>query len=246
MADKTDIKRTYKWIKNDYMKKKTEALKTAAQDQALATRRRKVRMEKQSGTSLCRMCNERDETTFHILSECSKIAQSEYKKRRRRRHGKLAQLVQWNLCKRYGLQHERNWYDHTAEKVLENEKVKIIWDFSAQTDHVIQARRPDIVVKDKEMNHTWIIDITMPGDARTEEKEREKIEKYQDLAREISRLWMTSTTVAPVIFGAPGAGGRREEFSKMLEADEKEVDRARFPALLGSARILRKVLDIPG
>jgi len=65
MADKTDIKRTYKWIKNGYMKKETEGLITAAQDQALPTRWRKVKIEKQSGTSLCKMCNERDETTFH-------------------------------------------------------------------------------------------------------------------------------------------------------------------------------------
>jgi len=26
-------------------------------------------------------------------------------------------------------------------------------------------------VKDKEMNHTWIIDIAVPGDARIEEKD---------------------------------------------------------------------------
>jgi len=170
------------------------------------------------------MCNERDETTFHILSECSRIAQTEYKKR----HDKLAQLVHWNLCKRYGLQHERNWYDHTAEKVLENEKVKILWDFSIETDYVIQARRPDIVVKDKEMNHTWIIDIAMPGDARIEEKE-------EKIARKISRLWMTSTNVVPVIVGSLGAVGRLEEVLKMLEVDEKEVDRVQFSTILGSA-----------
>ena len=99
---------------------------------------------------MCRMCNEREETIFHILSECQKLAQTEYKKR----HDKVAQLVHWNLCKRYGIDHDRNWYNHTAEKVLENDKAKILWDFSIQTDHVIQARRPDIVVKDKELDHT--------------------------------------------------------------------------------------------
>ena len=49
---------------------------------------------------------------------------------------------------------------------------------------MIQAHRPDIVVKDKEMDNTWIIDIAVPGDARVEDKEKEKVEKYQDLARE--------------------------------------------------------------
>ena len=242
IADKWDAKKTYKWIKNGYMKKETEGLITAAQDQALPTRWKKVHIEKQGGTPLCRMCNEKEETIFHILSECQKLAQTEYKKR----HDKVAQLVHWNLCRKYGLHHSRNWYNHVAEKVSENERAKILWDFSIQTDHVIQARRPDIVVKDKEIDHTWIIDIAVPGDSRTEEKEREKIEKYQELAREIRRLWRTSATVIPVVVGALGAVANLEEHMGMLDIQKKEVDRVQFSALLGSARILRKVLDISG
>ena len=94
----------------------------AAQDQALPTRWKKVHIEKQGGTSLCRMCNEKEETIFHILSECPKLAQSEYKKR----HDKVAQLVHWSLCMRYGLDHKRNRYEYVAEKATENDKVKIL------------------------------------------------------------------------------------------------------------------------
>ena len=78
------------------------------------------------------------------------MAQTDYKKR----HDKVSQLVHWNLCRRYRIQHTRNWYEHNAEKVTENEKAKILWEFNIQTDHVIQARRPDIVVKDKELDNT--------------------------------------------------------------------------------------------
>lgn len=242
ITENTDKHKTYKWLRNGYMKKETEGLITAAQDQALPTRWKKVRIEKQPGTALCRMCNEREETTFHILSECSKLAQNEYKKR----HDKVAQLVHWNLCKKYELKYAKNWYDHVAESVTENEKAKILWDFTIQTDHVIQARRPDIVVKEKGLDHTWIIDIAVPGDSRIEEKEKEKIEKYQDLAREIQRLWQTSVNVIPVVVGALGAVGKLEEHLEMLDVSKKEVDRVQFSALLGSARILRKVLDISG
>jgi hypothetical protein len=49
--------------------------------------------------------------------------------------------------------------------VTENEKARTLWDLTIQKDHIIQARRPDIVVQDKEINHTWIIDIAVPGDA---------------------------------------------------------------------------------
>ena len=34
-----------------------------------------------------------------------------------------------------------------------------------------------------------IIDIAVPADASVMEKEKEKLEKYQDLRREIARLW---------------------------------------------------------
>ena len=99
---------------------------------------------------------------------------------------------------------------------------------------------------DKEMDHTWIINIAVPGDSRIEEKEREKVEKYQDLAREIRRLWKTSANVIPIVVGALGAVARLDEYMSMLDIERKEVDRVQFSALLGSARILRKVLDISG
>ena len=45
------------------------------------------------------------------------------------------------------------------------------------------------VVVEKENNKAIIVDIASPWDHRVYEKEGEKIEKYQDLKREIGRLW---------------------------------------------------------
>ena len=59
-------------------------------------------------------------------------------------------------------------------------------DFSIQTDHVTEAQRPDLVVVDKERS-CKIIDFAVPGDSRIEEKEKDKIEKYQDFGRELRR-----------------------------------------------------------
>ena len=49
-----------------------------------------------------------------------------------------------------------------------------MWDFSFQTDHVIKARRPDLVIVDKKRRTCKIIDFAVPGDSRVEEKEKEK------------------------------------------------------------------------
>ena len=75
-------------------------------------------------------------------------------------------------------------YDHQPDGVVENERYKMLWEMNIQCDHVIEARRPDVVV-DKENNKVIIVVITSPWDHRVYEKEDEKIEKYQDLKREI-------------------------------------------------------------
>ena len=49
-------------------------------------------------------------------------------------------------------------------------KLQILWGFNIQTDHVAEARRPDLVVVDNKKRSCKIIDFTVSGDSRTEEK----------------------------------------------------------------------------
>ena len=72
------------------------------------------------------------------------------------------------------------------------------------------------------------------------------MDKYQDLARDLRRLWETSVNVIPVVVGALGAVAKLEEYLGMIEIQQKEVDRIQFSALLGTATILTKVLDVSG
>ena len=65
----------------------------------------------------------------------------------------------------------------------------MLWDMTIQCDHAIEAGRPDIVVVEKENNKAIIVDIASSWDHRVYEKEGQKIEKYQDLKREIGRRW---------------------------------------------------------
>ena len=60
---------------------------------------------------------------------------------------------------------------------------------SIQTDHVIEAERPDFIVVDKKERSCKIIDFAVSRDSRIEEKEIDKIEKYQDLGRELQKIW---------------------------------------------------------
>lgn len=77
----------------------------------------------------------------------------------------------------------------SRKKVIERGDAKLLWGFSIQTDREIQAPRPDIVLIDRKKDQCMIIAIAVPGDDRVAEKEKDKIEKYQDLRRELGRLW---------------------------------------------------------
>ena len=76
----------------------------------------------------------------------------------------------------------------------------------------------------------------MPVDSRVSDKEKEKVEKYQNLRREIKRIWnMRSVIVVPVIVIA------LRRITKNLHAWLEKL-LLQKTKLLGTARILRKVL----
>ena len=119
-----------------------------------------------------------------------------------------------------------------------------MWDFSIQTDHVIEARRPDFIVVDKKERSCKIIDFTVPGDSRIEEDEKEKIEKYQDLGRKLQKIWDVKVKIMLLVVGSLGAvpkqfGNRLKQIG--ITAGTAQVQKI---VLLETARILRKVLEI--
>ena len=84
----------------------------------------------------------------------------------------MTKLVHWKLCEKYHLEKKDKWYEHAPDSVSENDEVKLL------CDHVIEARRPDIVVVNKQEKKCPIIDIAVPADKRIGKKENEKVEKY--------------------------------------------------------------------
>ena len=173
----------------------------AAQNQSIRTNLVKARVDKGQGNSLCRVFRKVDQSIDHIISGCSKLAQKEYK----RRHQNLGKIVHWKLSRKCNFEAGDKWYKNEPESVLENEDYKILWDFSIQTDHFIEARRPDLVAVDKKERIYKIIDFAVPGDSRIEEKEKEKIEKYQDLRRLLLEIWNVKVNIIPLVVGSLGA-----------------------------------------
>ena len=99
---------SWDWIRTGELKKETEGLIFATQDQALKTNTVKARIENQIVSSKCRMCGSHDETVQHILCSCPKLAQTEYKKR----HDVVGRVIHWEVCKEYGVECSDKWYEH--------------------------------------------------------------------------------------------------------------------------------------
>ena len=122
--------------------------------------------------------------------------------------------------------------------------MKILWDVMIQCYREIKARKPNIVVVNKNKKSCAIIDVAIPGDIRVSKKEKENIERYQKLKREIKRMWnIRSIKVIPVAVRALCST------SKKLKSSIEELGVIISTALLQKTTLLRtslifkKVLD---
>ena len=99
-----------------------------------------------------------------------------------------------------------NFYcESFLEPVLENDRVKILWNFPVQTDHTVRHNKPDILVFEKISRSAIIIDITVPADVNIAKKQTEKILNYSDLSFESKQIWnVDKVMIIPVIIGATG------------------------------------------
>ena len=137
--------KTWMWLRKGNLKRKTESLQIAAKNKAIRTSHNKARIDKTQQNSECRLCGDRYETINHIISECSKFAQKEYKTR----HDWVDKVIPRKLCEKFSFDHTNKWYMHNPASVLENDTHKLLRDFDIQTDHLISVRRTDLVIINK-------------------------------------------------------------------------------------------------
>ena len=154
-------------------------------------------------------------------------------------HDWVGKVVHWEMCKKFKFDHTNKWYMHNPAPVLENDTHKVLWDFNIQTDHLIPARRPDLIIINKKKRICKIV----PADHKINLKECEKKDKYLDLARELKKLWNMNAKIVPIVIGAFGT--MTKELLKGLEDLEVggRVETIQMTALLRTARILRRVLE---
>ena len=130
------------------------------------------------------------------------------------------------------------------QKVVENHTWKILSDVTIQTDHVIEARRPDMVIIDKNKNECKIIDVACPFDRRIKGKVKNRMKGYNNLKRELKKLCDTPVKVFPVVVGALGMTPKKLKQHLSDIGIETRTAELQKTTILFSARILRDVLEV--
>ena len=90
---------TWTWLRKGNFKREIVSLLIPAQDNAIRTNHFKARIDKTQQNSKCRLCG--DETINHIISECSKLEQNEYKTR----HDWVSKVIHWEIYKKFNFDH---------------------------------------------------------------------------------------------------------------------------------------------
>ena len=172
LPETTDEREKWNWLKKADLTVETKTMLCGAQEQAVRRNYVKHKIGKIAQSPLFRICDKKSESTTHIVSDCEKLAEKECKSKRRVKNA--PRIVHWKLCGKYNLKRSEIWYEHNPEGVVENEEVKILWDVMIQCDREIKAKKPDIAVANKNERSCAIIDISIPGDIKVNEKEKAK------------------------------------------------------------------------
>ena len=135
---------------------------------------------------------------------------------------------------------------------------KLLWTFAIQTDHLISARRLDLMIvnkkkkkkkkerkKKKKKKKENLLNSGVRRSGKTEKKKKsEKTDKSLDRARKLKKLWNMKVTVIPIVNGSlgPATKGLVQGLEEMEIRRRMEI--IQTSALVRSAPILRRVLKI--
>ena len=189
--------KTWTWLIKVKIKKETEPLLIARENNAIRTNQFKVRIDKTQQNSKYKFCGVRDETINHIISECSKLAQKGYKTR----HDWVGKVIHWEVRMKFKFNLANKWYIHNPVAVLENDTYILLWDFDIQTYHLISPRKSDLTVI-KKMENLENCRFCCPASRQNKTEIMRKNDKYLDFSREVKNRLNMKVTILPIRIGA--------------------------------------------
>ena len=105
------------------------------------------------------------------------------------RHDCVGKVIHGEMYRKFQYDHTNKWYMHNPAPAPENDSHKLLWDFNIQTERLIPARRPDLIIINKRKRICTIVDFVVSADHRINLKKGEMKDKFLDLVRELKKLW---------------------------------------------------------
>ena len=99
----------------------------------------------------------------------------------RTRHDWVGKVIHRELCKKFKFDHTNKCYIQNSKSALANGAYKPFRDFEIQTDRLISARRPDLVIINKIKENLPNSGHCRPGRPQSKNKESGKRDKYLEL-----------------------------------------------------------------
>jgi hypothetical protein len=136
---------TWQWLSGGYLTKAPVGFILAAQEQAMRTRWVRPTIDGEADVDpKCRVCGKYLETLMHLASGCGELAKKQYLIR----HDGMGKRVHWELCRKYGIECARNWYDHVSSSICSTKDgdIEIYWDRRVETVRECEHNRSDAVL----------------------------------------------------------------------------------------------------
>ena len=111
--------KTWTGLRKWNLKRETEFLLIAAENNAIRSNSIKARIDKTQQNSKWRSCGDRDETINQIISQFSNLAQKKYKTR----HKWVDRVIHWEMCKKFNFDHTNKWYMHKPAAAQEKTQI---------------------------------------------------------------------------------------------------------------------------
>ena len=108
-------------MKEGHLKKETEAMVCATQEQALQVNSIKHHLDDQDISPMCMLCGKSSQTVIHFSSGCPVLAKSKY----RIRHNIMGEHIHWLLLKKHGILTRNKWYSHVPDVMAETDDVEV-------------------------------------------------------------------------------------------------------------------------
>ena len=149
-----------------------------------------IRSECPPNDTVCRLCNNGNESVMHVMNRCQKLLKKPYT----RRHDQALKCFYYEVLKMFGfLQECPPWFTQKSVKPYYNNDTATVWwdipEFAESRSDIDQREvlRPDGKIKVKDEKKIYLVEITISWIDNREARFIEKDKKYDDVKRNIRR-----------------------------------------------------------